>query len=159
MRTLLSLSGVICSWKTASEPASAGGGAGGVGSSQPGSLGPTVHTTAPAAARARRASVVLRFMEVVSARCPGRAGGHYTRRLLWPPPPLWGRVGVGGKRLTPHPGPPPQGGREKDRRRGCHHMRRARRTIRPSHAKNNGRPRQTPLSQSSLTGSASSSRG
>jgi hypothetical protein len=35
------------------------------------------------------------------------------------PPPLWERAGVGGRRslggpATPHPNPPPQGGREQD---------------------------------------------
>src|SRR4051812_29531997 len=41
--------------------------------------------------------------------------------LLLPPPSLWGRAGVGGRPQVrpnvsspPHPGPPPQGGREKD---------------------------------------------
>src|SRR5262249_4573770 len=47
---------------------------------------------------------------------PPRRGSPDPRLFL--PPPWWGRVGVGGtgsrgaNSLTPHPNPPPQGGRE-----------------------------------------------
>src|SRR5262249_37756449 len=52
-----------------------------------------------------------------SSGCPSITPPLWERVSSNLPPPLWGRVGVGGTgvdnrtRLTPHPNPPPQGGR------------------------------------------------